>query len=258
MDVDDLVRDTLPANQPYAGVLAEAYDVWLPPDRNYDDVDTYRHAIEHGGGSALELGCGNGRLLLNYLRDGLHVEGVDASVDMLAICAQHARDARLDVTLHHTDWTTLDLKTRFATIYNPAGSFMLIEDDDRARAALATWQRHLRPGGKLWVSMGVPTGADLEKNYEWRIRRSGTRARDGMTFIAHEAFRYDTRAQLQRILNRHEVWDPDGSLVTTYMRRIALRWWTGPQMEQLLGDCGYVDVRLRGSNEAFLATGRAP
>jgi SAM-dependent methyltransferase len=258
MDRDDLVRDDLPANQPYAGLVAEAYDVWLPPDGNYDDVEMYRRIIERADGSALELGCGNGRLLVNYRRAGLDVEGVDSSGDMLELCLQHARNVGVEVTLHCADWTTLDLEQRYATIYNPAGSFMLIRTDDDAHTALVAWRRHLRPGGQLVVSMGVPAGDDLDRRYEWRIRRSGTRARDGMTFIVHEAFRYDTDAQLQHVLNRHEIWDADGTLVNMYMRRVEIRWWTRAQLEEMLRGAGYTDVQTRGTDDAFLVFGHAP
>src|SRR3954452_17195435 len=258
MDLDDLVRDTIPVNQPYAGLLAEAYDVWLPPDGKYSDVEMYQRAIVRGDGPALELGCGNGRLLVRYATAGLDVEGVDASADMLAICAAHARDAAVDVTLHHADWATLDLGRQYATIYNPAGSFALIENDGGAHTALTAWYRHLHPRGRLLVAMGAPSGPDLDANYEWRIRRCGTRARDGMTFMVHEAFRYDTTAQVQRVLNRHEIWDAGGTLVRTYLRRMHIRWWTPPQLEGLLHDCGFVDVQSKGDDDGFVTVGHAP
>src|SRR5437660_6045471 len=115
MDFDDLVRDALPVNAPYAGDGAEAYDVWLPPSGNYYDRAVYRRAIESGSGTALELGCGNGRLLVPYCRDGLDVEGVHSSRDMLDLCAAHARDEGLEVVLHHCDWAALDLGRTYAT-----------------------------------------------------------------------------------------------------------------------------------------------
>ena len=96
MDQDDLVRDALPVNQPYDGLVAEAYDVWLPPDGSYDDRDLFRDLIRAGDGPALELGCGNGRLLVGYLADGLDVEGVDSAADMLAICRASRRARRAD------------------------------------------------------------------------------------------------------------------------------------------------------------------
>ena len=63
------------------------------------------------------------------------------------------------------------------------------------------------------------------------MRRSATRAADGVTFMVHEALSCDVDAQIQHVLNRHEVWDADGELVTTFIRRHRLRWWTADQLE---------------------------
>jgi hypothetical protein len=79
-----------------------------------------------------------------------------------------------------------------------------------------------------------------------------------MTFMVHEAFRYDTTAQVQRVLNRHEIWDAGGTLVTTSLRRMQIRWWTRPQMEALLQDCDFVDVQTKESDDGFVTVGRAP
>jgi SAM-dependent methyltransferase len=255
--LDEFVIDTLPVNQPYDGLVAEAYDVWLPHDADDPDVDTYLRFIERNPGRALELGCGTGRLLVRYAVLGLDVEGVDASADMLAICAAHARTAGVAPTLHHADWLALDLDPDYSTLYNPAGSFALIADDDDARTALETWRRHLRPGGQLLISMGVPS-PDRKANYEWRLRRSATRATDGVTFMVHEAYRMDVDAQVQDVLDRHEVWSAAGELTTTFMRRHRLRWWTREQLGELLRACDYVDVRTHGTEEAFIIQGRAP
>ena len=256
MGLDDLVHDAIPVNQPYAGLGAEAYDVWMPPSGDDPDVEVYRRSIERGAGPALELGCGNGRLLVGYARAGFDVEGVDSSADMLAICAAHGREAGLDLTLHHADWLTLDLGRTYATVYNPAGSFALIAGDEDARTALAAWRRHLRPGGQLLIAMSVPT-ADLDAQYEWRVRRSGTRPSDGVTFMVHEAVRIDAAAQTEHVLNRHELWSAGGELITTYIRRHRLRWWTREQLEGMLRTCDYVDVRSHGGSDEFITVGRS-
>ncbi|MDQ1433511.1 MAG: hypothetical protein QOF59_327 [Actinomycetota bacterium] len=256
MSYDDHVHDALPVNPPYTGLVAEAYDVWMPPGADDSDVALYRDAIEREGGPALELGCGNGRLLIGYARAGLDVEGVDQSVDMLTICAAHARDSGVDLTLHCADWLSLVLGRTYATLYNPAASFSLIASDDDALAGLKTWREHLRPGGQLLVSMGEPT-EDLDAHYDWRVRRSATRARDGVTFMVHEAFRFDTDAQMQLVLHRHELWSADGELMTTFVRRHRLRWWTRAQLEGLLRTTGYVDVRSFGGEDGFIAVGRS-
>jgi len=252
MDVEDRIRDTLAVNEPYDGLVAEAYDCWLGSDVDYDDVDIYRDAIERGDGPALELGCGNGRLLLRYRRAGLDVEGLDSAPDMLAICRTHAAAAGVAVTLHCADWIAFDLGRQFATIYNPAGSFMLIDDEDRARQALSTWMGHLGRHGQLLIAMGIPRG-DFEARWEWRVRRSATRPDDGVTFMVHEAVACDTDAQIQHVLNRHEVWDAHGQLVTTFVRRHRLRWWTADQLDAALHDSGAARVRMLGTVDQFVA-----
>jgi SAM-dependent methyltransferase len=257
MDLDDRVRDALPVNQPYDGLVAEAYDVWLPPDGRYRDREQFRDLIREGDGPALELGCGNGRLLVGYLADGLEVEGVDSAADMLAICRGHADAAAVAVTLHHADWTTLDLGREYSTIYNPAGSFALIDDEDDARIALLAWRRHLRPGGRLILSMGAPD-PEASSDWEWRVRRSATRAADGVTFMVHQAVSLEAGSNLAHSLDRHEVWDPDGTLRTTFLRRHRLRYRTRIEMVEALRGCGYEDVTTSGSDAAFLALARRP
>ncbi len=254
MDLGNRVRDSLAVNRPYDGLVAEAYDCWLPPDREYEDRTFYRESIERGGGPALELGCGNGRLLVGYRVAGLDVEGVDSSHDMLEICRTHAREAGVDVTLHLADWTTLALPRRYATIYNPAGSFMLIDDAEAARRAITVWLAHLAPGGSLYVGGGVPW-ADFDETWGWRIRRSATRATDGVTFMVHEAVQCDFDQQLQHVVNRHEVWDAEGKLLTMFVRRMRMRWWTGGQLESLLRECGATHVRMIGTDDEYVAIG---
>jgi hypothetical protein len=67
----------------------------------------------------------------------------------------------------------------------------------------------------------------------------------------------DVDAQVQHVLDRHEVWSPTGELTTTFLRRHRLRWWTREQLEGLVRACGYVDVRAHGTSEAFIVEGRS-
>jgi hypothetical protein len=133
---------------------------------------------------------------------------------------------------------------------------MLIDDVDEARRALTTWLAHLAPGGRLYVGGGVPW-ADFDEAWDWRIRRSATRPSDGVTFMVHEAVYCDVDDQVQHVINRHEVWDADGRLVTTFIRRMRMRWWTGGQLESLLRECGATHVRMVGTDDEYVAIGSA-
>src|ERR1700687_356150 len=76
-------------------LTAEAYDLWFG-DEPFVDQRFYQRKILEAGGPALEIACGTGRLLIPYLRDGLDVEGLDASAEMLDICRRKA--AQLSLT----------------------------------------------------------------------------------------------------------------------------------------------------------------
>jgi len=255
MDEWPRVRDDVPANASY-DFVAEAYDTWMPYTAPYFDDAYFRRAIERGAVPALEIACGTGRLLVRYALAGFDVEGVDNSPEMLAVCARNAADAGVELTLHSADVTTLALDRKYATIYNPAGSFSLHDERDVAERALARWRDHLLPGGKLYVSMGVPR-ADFDANYEWRIRRSATRA-DGITFMTHEAVQCDVDAQRETIINRHERYDANGALIDTHIRRAQLRWWERDQLEAAFTACGLRDVHSDGIADSFVTVGAAP
>jgi SAM-dependent methyltransferase len=69
----------------YRGLAAECYGLWFG-DEPFGDRAFVHDRPRRNGGVALEIGCGTGRLLVPFLREGLAVEGLDASEEMLAIC----------------------------------------------------------------------------------------------------------------------------------------------------------------------------
>ncbi len=89
------------------------------------------------------------------------------------------------------------------------------------------------------------------------MRRSATRATDGVTFMVHQAVHADWAAQVQHTLDRHEVWDADGTLRTTLLRRHRLRWWLPDQLVGAVRDSGFAEVEAVGSDRDFVVYGRA-
>ena len=86
----------------YRGLAAECYDLWFGNEPFWDQA-FFHHRVRRNGGAALEIACGTGRLLVPFLRDGLAVEGLDASAEMLAICRSKA--AHVGVTFPPEKWT---------------------------------------------------------------------------------------------------------------------------------------------------------
>jgi len=250
------LNDRLPVDLPYEGLLAEAYDAWIPVDAVFPDDEAMAHVVAGADGPVLELGCGTGRPMLRWLAAGHDVEGVDASADMLAILRRNAAARGLDAVVHHGDFAPLDLGRTYAAIVCPAGTFTLLVDEDAIRAALASAHEHLRPGGRLALTLSrIPVTG--EQSLRWRIRRTGTLA-DGTTVVAHEALLREEGSRVQHVYSRLEAFDPDGRLVDTFLRRSRLRSWEQPEIHALLERTGFVDVAEWGDPDGWVSVARRP
>lgn len=115
-------------NQPeyeYHGLLAESWDLLRGDTSEWPDGPFYREIILKDGEPALDVGCGTGRLLLDFLASGLDVDGVDVSLEMLDICRQKAGELGLDPTLYQQSMEHLDIPRKYRTIIVPSCSFQL-------------------------------------------------------------------------------------------------------------------------------------
>lgn len=106
----------------------------------------YQRLIALSGQPALDLGCGNGRLLLRYVQAGLDVEGCDYSKDMLAYCQQRATREGLAPKLYQSAIHELDLPQRYRTIF-ACGVVGLGGERRHTLQAMQRCYEHLRAGG---------------------------------------------------------------------------------------------------------------
>jgi SAM-dependent methyltransferase len=248
--------DRLPVNPPYEGIVARAYDAWMPPGTSFPDDALHAELVRRADGRSLELGVGNGRFLIPLVEEGWPLEGIDNSSDMLDRCRQRAAAHHLAVVLHSGDIAPLALDQRYSALVCPAASFSLIDNEPRARDALASYLKHLNQGGTLAISMFVPGPDDLT-GFKWRLRRTGT-DEDGTTYVVHEATGQDIERQVELIYNRVEACDATGIVMATVLRKHRLRWWTQEQFSDALVAAGFVDVRAIGDEHNWVAIGQRP
>jgi SAM-dependent methyltransferase len=229
----------------YRGLIAEFWDLLRGDTSGWADRPFWRDAILRSGQPALDVGCGTGRLLLDYLSQGLQVDGVDNSPEMLAICRRKAAELGLRPNLYQQTMEELDLPGRYGTIFVPSSSFQLVLEPAAALEALRRFHHHLRPGGELTMSLMVlgPPGA----SEEWALVRERTRPSDGATVRRWGRSWFDRAAQLEHTEDRYEVWRGEEMIASELHRRSpATRWYTQSQAVELLERAGFVDVRLQG------------
>ena len=228
----------------YSGIAAESYDLWFGSEPYWDQA-FFADRIRQNGGVALEIGCGTGRLLVPFVRDGLSVEGCDASGDMLARCRQKASAIGVNPVLYQQHMQELDLTQRYHTLFIPACSFQILAGREEAVAALRHFRHHLVPSGELLITLNVPWN-DFSLDQQWRIRRSGVRPSDGAHILVHESTQSDRLEQLQDIWYRFEVYQ-EGQLVETILRRHQLRWYHKHEFMLMLELAGFQEVTAQSS-----------
>src|SRR5260370_31628698 len=110
----------------YRGMMATAWDLLRGDTSSWPDRFFYRDLIVRYGQPVLDVGCGTGRLLLDYLAQGIDIDGVDVSPEMLAICAEKERQLGLHPRLFEQTMQQIGLPSTSRTISVRSSSFPLL------------------------------------------------------------------------------------------------------------------------------------
>lgn len=220
------------------------------------EIAYFHDVIEASGTPVLDAGCGAGRLLLPYLREGLDVEGCDVSPDMLAICRDKGESQGLRPVLHEQPLHAIDLPRRYRTII-VCGAFGLGTDQDQDAEGLRRIYQHLLPGGTLAIDFEAPwTDADTWTRWPPEQRRelpvswgSEELAPDGSLVKRNstlEAVDPLDRSVMWRV--RYEVWR-EGRLEHEEAHSMRERWHFPSELRLMLQVAGFRDIELEGAYE---------
>lgn len=128
--------------------VAEMYDAPLL------DATVDRLAELAGGGRALELGIGTGRVALPLAARGVEVHGIDLSEAMLARLAEKPGGERIPVVAG--DFATTRVAGDFALVYLVFNTINNLTSQGEQVACFANAARHLSPGGHFVIEVSVP------------------------------------------------------------------------------------------------------
>lgn len=223
----------------YRGLGAEHSSALM--DLNLE-LDSCRRAVSRYGEPVLEIGCGQGNILLALRAEGIDVDGCDLSLDMLAIAAHSARERGLGVSLYWQAMQDLSLPRRYRTILVPSGALMHLTDPSEVMDTLQRIHQHLLPGGGLLLVLcpagqaSPPEGSVLSTTSrllpgtdgaQLRIDSSWTVA-DGLDPV--ERWQRDIRLERAGEVIRHET------------RVGSLRSYTAMELAVMMAWTGFVDL----------------
>ena len=189
----------------YHGMMAKTWDLFRGDTSNWEDRSFFLEIIQASGPPALDVGCGTGRLLLDYLSQGIDIDGMDNSPEMLNLCRQKAKALGLKPALYESSMETMSLLRRYQTIIVPSSSFQLVLDPLCAQKAMKCFYKHLLSGGTLVMPFMLlwKRGDPLES--PWRLTGEKFRSEDNATIRRWSSSRYDPQTQLEHTEDRYEV-----------------------------------------------------
>ncbi len=229
----------------YRGLLAATWDLLRGDTSAWEDRAFYRDLIIEYGQPALDVGCGTGRLLLDYLAAGIDIDGVDNSPEMLALCRKKAEEAGLRPTLFLQEMEALDLPRRYRTIIVPSSSFQLLTEPEAAAGAVRRFHGHLLAGGVVIMPFMILWEGGPTEHGEWKLMVERVRSEDGALVRRWSRARYDVAAHLEHTEERFEI-SIDGEVIASehHVRSPATRWYTQAEAKALYQEAGFVDVRV--------------
>jgi SAM-dependent methyltransferase len=107
-----------------------------------------------GGGAALELGIGTGRIALPLAQRGVRVHGIDLSEAMVA--RLRAKPGSEDIGVTIGDFATTTVDRTFSVAYLVFNTINNLTTQDAQVACFQNVAAHLEPGGCFVIEVGIP------------------------------------------------------------------------------------------------------
>lgn len=222
--------------------MAETWDLLRGDPSGRDDRDFYLEIIKKYGEPVLDAGCGTGRLLLDFLEQGIDVDGVDVSPEMLCLCREKAARRGLSPQLFEQALERLSLPRRYRTILAPSSVLQLIIEPVAVRQAMARLLKHLAPGGALVAPFMTLWKEGMPLAREWenaRIRE------DGALLQRMGRVWYDPQSACEHTEDLYQVLVAGEIVAAEHHRRSpASRSYTQDQARALFEGAGFSDIRL--------------
>jgi SAM-dependent methyltransferase len=146
----------MPANY-FEGPVAERYD---KSHASMFDPAIVDPAVDFlaslaGNGAALELGIGTGRIALPLAARGIHVHGVELSEAMVQELRSKPGGEDIGVTIG--DFSTTIVDQVFSLAYLVFNTINNLTSQEAQVACFENVARHLHPGGRFVIEVGVPS-----------------------------------------------------------------------------------------------------
>jgi SAM-dependent methyltransferase len=219
--------------------IARWYDVDMARNMRFDDVGFYADLCQETGGRVLEIGCGNGRILLELIRRGIDAVGVDTSGGMLQELRLKARAAGADARACQMDARKLAFTASFDIVLCPYSLVTYMSRPGDLECLLSGARQALVPGGLLVIDAFVPRATASGGDYQLDYRRPL-----GANMLARYKRITEIAPRINRIERRYELIAANGESLETVETREDIRTYAPEELGVALAGFGFRQERV--------------
>ncbi len=230
-------------NYEYYGLMVKYWDLLRGDTSNWDDRFFFLDVIKKYGQPVLDIGCASGRLILDYLSQGIDINGVDISPEMIEICRQNAAQKGLNPNLYNQSMTELNLPRNYKTILVSSSSIQLLLEPGLPLQAMKCIHDHLEFGGVLVAPFMTlwKEGDPLEGEHT----KESTRPEDGATVRRTSWSRFHPETQME---DTRDTWEviKDGQVIEAeiHEQAPATRSYTQEEASALFKQARFKDIQV--------------
>ena len=222
----------------YGSLCTEMYEI-LHASAPEDELAFYL-SYARKGERILEPLCGSGRFLVPFLERGFAIQGIDLSKEMLGKLRQKAPEARAA----QADILAYEPEEQFDYIFISSGSISLFTDKAVCKSILSKMRSILKEGGKFVFA--AETMADRCADSPEPQVTASVQTAAGETLVLKTRYFYDAATQTQFSPGTYELYR-DGELLQTETMDFQTHLYRLGEMEELLAEAGFSEVKVYGS-----------
>jgi hypothetical protein len=204
-----------------------------------------RHAPP-GGGVAVELGAGTGRLAVPFALDGHAIHAVEPAVGMRAQLSRYAAQANVALTIEDASAATFEGPdgAQPSFVYFPFNGLLHLTGRDELRASFAHVRARLAADGRFAFDVTSPYWESMLRGaVPWGRVDERVHSRSGRRFLTCDRARYDGPTRTMHIDIRYAYVEGDDEGVQTALTQ---RMWTFTELRSALEECGFLIDELAG------------
>lgn len=213
---------------------------------NKKELEFYLSFVKDQDMKVLEPMCGNGRMLIPFMQNGIDIEGFDISKEMLKACVEKAERLNLKPNVWYQDIGNFKNSNKYDLIIIPFGSFSLLGDDIAVKS-LQNMKAVLKDDGKILLTI-IKKKSEIKELLDWTET-------DRVSFnkeiiVVYKKSVYDKRTSSLNTKIRYELLQGNQAQKVEIMD-FPLRLYSSEEFESILYSNGFNNLTVHEVKDGY-------